>query len=213
MTFYSTTALSTESPREAQMSSSAEKDAECVECRKAEDVQQPAEVTRPKEEEKEKKQNADVEGGDQLPAFAPALPSPGIIIEYCDRCRWQARASWIQTELFLTFPCPKPRPLDAPAEEQSMPLPAGLRSITILPRTAHDEGGIFRVWLTTREGDDLDPAHLPPDMIARRSTESHSRLLWDRKTEGRFPEPKELKQQIRDVIAPKQSLGHSDRRS
>ena len=38
-------------------------------------------------------------------------------------------------------------------------------------------------------------------------------LLWDRKTAGRFPEAKELKQVVRDQIAPDQSLGHSDNRS
>jgi selenoprotein W-related protein len=36
-------------------------------------------------------------------------------------------------------------------------------------------------------------------------------ILWNRKTEGRFPEAKELKQRLRDVIAPGKSLGHSDR--
>ena len=34
--------------------------------------------------------------------------------------------------------------------------------------------------------------------------------LFDRKTEGRFPEPKEIKQMIRDKVAPDRSLGHSD---
>ncbi len=35
-------------------------------------------------------------------------------------------------------------------------------------------------------------------------------VVWDRKTEGRFPEMKELKQLIRDQIAPERDLGHSD---
>lgn len=35
-------------------------------------------------------------------------------------------------------------------------------------------------------------------------------LLWSRKEEGRFPEAKELKQRLRDRIAPERSLGHSD---
>lgn len=35
-------------------------------------------------------------------------------------------------------------------------------------------------------------------------------LLWDRKQEGRFPEMKELKQRLRDHIAPERDLGHSD---
>jgi selenoprotein W-related protein len=38
-------------------------------------------------------------------------------------------------------------------------------------------------------------------------------LLWSRKAEGRFPEMKELKQRIRDRIAPDRDLGHSDRKA
>jgi selenoprotein W-related protein len=37
-------------------------------------------------------------------------------------------------------------------------------------------------------------------------------LLWDRAAEGRFPEMKELKQLLRDRIAPERDLGHSDRK-
>lgn len=36
-------------------------------------------------------------------------------------------------------------------------------------------------------------------------------MVWDRKREGHFPEPKEIKQKVRDEIAPDRSLGHSDR--
>lgn len=36
-------------------------------------------------------------------------------------------------------------------------------------------------------------------------------LVWSRKDEGRFPEMKELKQRLRDRIAPDMALGHSDR--
>ncbi|CAD6889294.1 unnamed protein product [Tilletia controversa] len=193
---------------------------ECVECRTAEDDVNstraeaastpvtPAVDEDSKQDPKEKEKKADTETA-PLPSEPPALPTPGIIIEYCDRCRWQSRAQWIQTELLLTFPCPRPLPVDTPAEGQA--LTPGLRSVIILPRTAHDEGGIFRVWLQTREGDIFDPAHIPEDLKSRR-TETTSTLLWDRKTQGRFPEPKELKQKIRDIIAPEQDLGHSDRK-
>ena len=37
-------------------------------------------------------------------------------------------------------------------------------------------------------------------------------LLYSRKTEGRFPEAKEVKQLIRDRIAPQRDLGHSDQK-
>lgn len=36
-------------------------------------------------------------------------------------------------------------------------------------------------------------------------------IIFDRKTEGRFPEIKELKQLVRDRVNPDKSLGHSDR--
>jgi len=35
--------------------------------------------------------------------------------------------------------------------------------------------------------------------------------VWSRAAEGRFPEMKELKQLVRDRIAPGRDLGHSDR--
>jgi len=38
------------------------------------------------------------------------------------------------------------------------------------------------------------------------------RLVWSRKEQGRFPEVTELKQIVRDQIAPDMSLGHADRR-
>ena len=42
---------------------------------------------------------------------------------------------------------------------------------------------------------------------------ANGQLAWSRETEGRFPEAKELKQRIRDIIAPEKDLGHSDRSS
>ncbi len=36
-------------------------------------------------------------------------------------------------------------------------------------------------------------------------------LIFSRNQEGRFPESKELKQLVRDRIAPDKPLGHSDR--
>jgi selenoprotein W-related protein len=36
-------------------------------------------------------------------------------------------------------------------------------------------------------------------------------VIWSRKEKGRFPEIPELKQLVRDRVAPGRSLGHSDR--
>jgi len=57
-----------------------------------------------------------------------------------------------------------------------------LGGVTLIPGT----GGVFEV----RSGD---------------------KILWSRKVEGRFPDIKELKQKVRDVVAPEKPLGHSDR--
>ena len=37
-------------------------------------------------------------------------------------------------------------------------------------------------------------------------------LIWSRKEQGRFPEAKEIKQLVRDRVAPDRDLGHSDRK-
>ncbi len=38
------------------------------------------------------------------------------------------------------------------------------------------------------------------------------RVVWSRKEEGRFPDITELKQRVRDVVAPERNLGHADKR-
>ena len=39
------------------------------------------------------------------------------------------------------------------------------------------------------------------------------RIIFSRSDKGRFPETKELKQLIREQVAPAKDLGHSDKRS
>ncbi|MEM8867886.1 MAG: SelT/SelW/SelH family protein [Verrucomicrobiota bacterium] len=50
----------------------------------------------------------------------------------------------------------------------------------------------------------------PSDVGGRFTVTVDSEIIWDRKEEGRFPEMKELKQRLRDQIAPERDLGHSD---
>ncbi|KAG9257315.1 Rdx family-domain-containing protein [Emericellopsis atlantica] len=40
---------------------------------------------------------------------------------------------------------------------------------------------------------------------------AEAKTLWDRRTDGGFPETKELKRRVRDVIEPDRNLGHVDR--
>lgn len=58
-----------------------------------------------------------------------------------------------------------------------------LGSVTLTPDTT---GGVFEVRL-------------------------ENEMIWSRKEHGRFPEMKELKQLVRDRVAPGRDLGHSDK--
>ena len=68
------------------------------------------------------------------------------------------------------------------AQELLTTFDADLNAVSLMPGT----GGVFEVRL-------------------------NGATLFSRKTEGRFPESKELKQLIRDVIAPERDLGHSEK--
>jgi selenoprotein W-related protein len=68
------------------------------------------------------------------------------------------------------------------AQELLTTFDSDIQSLSLVPGT----GGIFEVRL-------------------------NGALIFSRKAEGRFPESKELKQLIRDIIDPERSLGHSDR--
>lgn len=67
--------------------------------------------------------------------------------------------------------------------------------------------------LLTTFSDDLGGVLLHPSEVSGRySISIGETLLFDRKREGRFPEVKELKQLVRDQVAPGKSLGHSDKK-
>lgn len=71
-----------------------------------------------------------------------------------------------------------------------------LHGVTLIPSRPPNPGGVFRVSAMA---------------LAEEATPSAAAtLLWDRKEQGSFPELKQLKQILRDVIAPEQFLGHSD---
>jgi len=66
--------------------------------------------------------------------------------------------------------------------------------------------------LLTTFVDDIHAVTLVPSEVAGRYTITlNDHLLWNRKREGHFPEPKEMKQRVRDQIAPDRDLGHNDR--
>ena len=66
--------------------------------------------------------------------------------------------------------------------------------------------------LTTFDGE-LGEVALVPGTGGVFEVRVDGQTIWSRKGEGRFPELKELKQRLRDVVAPERDLGHSERKA
>ena len=60
-------------------------------------------------------------------------------------------------------------------------------------------------------GQDLAEVALIPGTGGIFEISANGTPIWDRKTDGGFPEAKVLKQKVRDVAWPERDLGHSDR--
>ncbi len=61
--------------------------------------------------------------------------------------------------------------------------------------------------------EDLTGVTLKPSEIAGSYQVSlNDQIIFDRKRDGHFPEIKELKQRVRDLVNPGKSLGHADRK-
>lgn len=61
--------------------------------------------------------------------------------------------------------------------------------------------------------EELGEVALQPGTGGQFIVQCMDQVIWDRKVEGRFPEAKELKQRVRDLIAPEKPLGHSESKS
>ena len=59
---------------------------------------------------------------------------------------------------------------------------------------------------------ELDELALQPGTGGIFEVRANGELVWSRKEQGRFPEITELKQLVRDRIAPERDLGHADRK-
>ena len=70
----------------------------------------------------------------------------------------------------------------------------------------------FAQELLTTFADELGEVALVPGTGGIFEVRLDGERLWSKKEAGRFPEPKEIKQLIRDRIAPEKDLGHSDRK-
>ncbi|PBP24375.1 guanine nucleotide-binding protein gamma subunit [Diplocarpon rosae] len=82
------------------------------------------------------------------------------------------------------------------AQELLSTFSTSLGEVALQPST----GGTFAVNLQTAS----------PSLIEGLPATISHHVLWDRKAEGGFPETKELKRRVRDIIDPKRDLGHVD---
>jgi selenoprotein W-related protein len=64
--------------------------------------------------------------------------------------------------------------------------------------------------LLTTFQEDLKEVALVPGKGGVFEVRLDGKTIWSRKGEGRFPEAPELKQRVRDRVAPGRPLGHSD---
>lgn len=62
-------------------------------------------------------------------------------------------------------------------------------------------------------GEQLGEVALVPGQGGVFDIRLNGELLWSRQEEGRFPEAKEIKRRVRDMIDPSRDLGHIDRKS
>ncbi len=76
-----------------------------------------------------------------------------------------------------------------------------------LPRSAWMAQEILTTFVEEIKGITLIPSEIGGTFTVR----IEARPIFDRKQMERFPEIKELKKLVRDVISPDKSLGHSDR--
>jgi selenoprotein W-related protein len=65
--------------------------------------------------------------------------------------------------------------------------------------------------LLTTFQDELSEVALRPGTGGVYDIHLNGELVWSRKQEGRFPDIKELKQKVRDMVSPERDLGHTDR--
>ncbi|KAK1239771.1 hypothetical protein MKX07_001225 [Trichoderma sp. CBMAI-0711] len=132
----------------------------------------------------------------QSPITAPPLPR--ITIQFCTQCKWMLRAAYYAQELLSTFSL-------AIGEVALQPSTGGTFIVTI--HHHHQPSPTSSSNTTTSSSG----AGAGAGAGAGVATEIQSTVLWDRKTDGGFPETKDLKRRVRDVIEPGRNLGHVDR--
>ncbi|OTA90755.1 hypothetical protein M434DRAFT_397741, partial [Hypoxylon sp. CO27-5] len=122
--------------------------------------------------------------GPASPESSP-FPLPRVTIRFCTQCKWMLRAAYFAQELLSTFS-------------------TSLGEVALQPST----GGTFIVEIFFQQSN-LSTTTTASQINSNPTIQRH--VLWDRKVDGGFPETKELKRRVRDVIEPGRNLGHVDK--
>ncbi|KAK8089354.1 hypothetical protein PG997_004315, partial [Apiospora hydei] len=161
-------------------------------------------------------------------AYVSSIPSLPLLPS-SPTARQAALPHWARLRIPNPFVPPAPSPTDtsfpSPANQYAQELlstfSTGLGEVGLQPST----GGTFIVEIlaavvtpTGGNGDDnknaqplQEPAPAAAAATGVPTTTTQHRVLWDRTVDGGFPETKELKRRVRDVIEPNRDLGHVDR--
>lgn len=114
---------------------------------------------------------------------------PRITIQFCTQCKWNLRAAYYAQELLQTFS-------------------TSLGEVALLPSTS----GTFVIKLYHVKGQSATGnSDQQPESNSGDSLQIQETLIWDRKVNNGFPETKELKNRVRNIIEPGRGLGHTDR--
>ncbi|RMZ88800.1 hypothetical protein DV736_g3978, partial [Chaetothyriales sp. CBS 134916] len=114
---------------------------------------------------------------------------PRITIKFCTQCKWNLRAAYYAQEVLQTFST-------SLGEVALVPATGGTFEVRIF-YAANQTANIASAGGTTSDADGV--------------VKVTEKILWDRQVDGGFPETKELKGRVRDVVEPGRSLGHTDR--
>ncbi|KAI2826688.1 hypothetical protein CBS147321_5203 [Aspergillus niger] len=119
---------------------------------------------------------------------------PRITIKYCTQCKWLLRAAYFAQELLSTFS-------------------TQLGEVALVPAT----GGVFTVTIYHSSSTSTSSTGTQGEEVGTgtgtggEDVDITGTILWDRKTNGGFPEVKVLKSLVRNVVDPSRDLGHTDR--
>ncbi|KPI35607.1 uncharacterized protein AB675_4776 [Cyphellophora attinorum] len=111
---------------------------------------------------------------------------PRITIQFCTQCKWDLRATYYAGELVRTFS-------------------TSIGEVALLPSTS----GTFVIKLYHQASNDNSSHDTTNGNEAEVKVQETT--IWDRKVDGGFPETKELKNRVRNVVEPGRGLGHTDR--